>query len=205
MIKKCALIFTSVFVLSTIASALEFSADVVTNYKGKTGPAKSKMYMGNNKWRMESEAAGKKSVSIILADKKIVWVLMPESKMYLEQKLTPDKMMGMGEKAPGEVTRKKIGREKVDGIMCDKYEVTYKGPDGESKMYQWLSSDNWPIKSAAVDGSWSTEFKNLKKGAQPGALFTIPAGYKKMPMPDMGSMKGMKPEDMQKMMKGFMK
>lgn len=205
MIKKLVVTLLAVLSLSVMAAALEFSADVVTNYKGKTGPSSSKMYMSNNKWRMESEMKGKKSISIMLADKKVVWILMPESKMYLEQKLTPEKMMGMSSKAPGEVTRKKLGKESVNGFNCDKYEVTYKGPDGVTKMYQWLSSDSWPIKSAAVDGTWSTEFKNLKKGAQPGGLFTIPAGYKKMPMPDMGSMKGMKPGDMQKMMKGFMK
>ncbi|OGC11306.1 hypothetical protein A3K48_02160 [candidate division WOR-1 bacterium RIFOXYA12_FULL_52_29] len=187
--------------LSMAAAAMEFSADVVTKMKKQT--MMSKMYMSGEKWRTETKAGKGEQIAIVRADKKVVWILMPDQKMYMEQKLTPDKTMGMVEKTPGEVSRKKIGREKINGIDCDKYLITYKGEDGESKMYQWLSGDKWPVKSAALDGSWSTEMKNIKKGGVSGKLFDIPAGYKKMPMPGMSGMKGMKPADMKKMMEGM--
>ncbi|MBU0630442.1 MAG: DUF4412 domain-containing protein [Candidatus Margulisbacteria bacterium] len=202
MLKKSivVLLFTC-FVFAFSAWSMEFSADVVTKMKKQT--MNSKMFMSGNKWRTESKIGRGEQVAIVRADKKVVWVLMPEQKMYMEQKLTPDKTMGMVEKAPGEVSRKKIGREKINGIDCDKYLIVYKGADGESKMYQWLSGDKWPVRSAALDGSWSTEMKNIKKGKQPGKLFELPGGYKKMPMPGMSGMKGMNPADMKKMMEGM--
>jgi hypothetical protein len=46
------------------------------------------------------------------------------------------------------------------------------------------------VKTAATDGSWWSEFKNIKTMPQDPALFEIPSGYKKMSfsMPDMSSM-----------------
>lgn len=183
------LVGLSVFSLTAAAVAMEFSADVITKVKGQT--MVSKIIMANDKYRTENKIAGQTSISIVRMDKKKVWMLMPAQKMYIESSYADVKQAGMGmsQKNPGEITRKKIGRETVNGVPCDKYEITYKGPNGAETMYQWISKDNWPMRSAAKNGAWSTEYKNFKKGPQPAKVFELPAGYKKMAIP--GMKKGM--------------
>jgi hypothetical protein len=112
---------------------------------------------------------------------------MPQQKMYMVQKLDPKQVVSMSGRVPGEIKREKMGSEKVNGIMCDKYKVTYKPADKapEMSVFQWMSKDNMPIKSAAIDGSWSSEMKNVKIGAQPAKLFELPDGYKKFELPKM--------------------
>lgn len=178
-----AIFLTSVLALAAAAAVQEFSADVVTKTKGQT--INSKMNYGGDKWRLETTAGGKKTISIVRSDKKVVWMVMPEQRLYLEQKMQPEHQRGMTAKQNGEVSRKKIGRESVNGIAADKYEVTYKNGRKTEKMHQWISDDKWPVKSAAVDGSWSTEFKNVSKGDQPDVLFSVPAGYNKMSLPSL--------------------
>jgi len=187
--------------------ALEYSAEIVTKTKGMT--MNSKMYFSGDKIRSESEQAGRKMISIIRLDKKVSWSLMPAQKMYMEMAMPDDKMMmGMTEKAPGEVEKKKIGREKVNGVDCDKYIVTSinKATGRKNSVYMWLSGDNIPMRTAALDGSFVSEIKNFNKGSQPGSLFEVPAGYTKrtMPMLPKGMMvPGKGKIDYMKMMKQF--
>jgi hypothetical protein len=44
-----------------------------------------------------------------------------------------------------------------------------------------------PVKTAALDGSWWTEYRNISLDAPNPALFEIPHDYTKMNMPGMGS------------------
>jgi len=163
----------------------DYSADSVVKMGGRT--LQGKIYFAGDKWRTEYMAYGKKAVSIVRTDKNVVWNLMPGQKTYMEVKLEPQQVRGMTEKMPGEIERKKVGKENVSGIMCDKYKVTFKISEKSqpSSFYQWLSSDKIPVKSSAVDGSWYTLLKNIKKGKQPASLFELPAGYKKFEMPKM--------------------
>ena len=161
----------------------EFSADSVSGFSGRT--QKAKLYFSNNKWRMESEAYGRKTITIVRADKKVMWILMPDQKMYMEQKISDEHMVGRTEKIPGELERKKVGSEKVNGYPCSKYKVTYKiqGMPENTVVYQWITKNNLPIKTAAPDGSWYSEYKNIKIGKQPDSLFELPAGYKIFKLP----------------------
>jgi hypothetical protein len=69
----------------------------------------------------------------------------------------------------------------------------------------WLSGDNIPMRTAAVDGSYMTEINNLHKGSQPASLFEVPAGYTVQHMPNMMNMKGKNPADYMKLMKSMPK
>ena len=102
-------------------------------------------------------------------------------------KTDPEQTMGKTSEMPGEIERKKIKSETVNGIPCDKYKVTYKLTETAkpTSAYMWISKDKIAVKSAAIDGSWSSEYKNLKRGKQAASLFEIPAGYKKFEMPKM--------------------
>mgnify|MGYP001594689202 CR=1 FL=1 len=79
-----------------------------------------------------------------------------------------------------------MGSETIDGHPSTKYEVTAKVDDKTMTTYQWLATDiNFPVKTAAVDGSWTVEYKDIMLGSQPDSLFELPAGYQKMSMPTM--------------------
>jgi hypothetical protein len=162
-------------------AAQEFSADMVSTTKA--GTVTGKIYVSPDKTRVEMS----KSISISRIDKKVVWVLMPEQKMYSESQLKPEQMASATpDKMPGEVERTLIGPEKLDGKNVLKYKITYTEKKKKVVLWQWVLADtSFPVKTASEDGSWTTEFKNLKTGKQPESLFTIPEGYQLM---SMGSM-----------------
>jgi hypothetical protein len=184
---KVILLVTGFFavVFASMANAADFSADMINTAGGKV--FKGKIYMGNNKTRMETQ----ESISITRMDKKVVWILMPKDKMYMEQVFDPSRAPVTSEKVEGEVERKLIGQEVIDGKKADKYKVVYTDKRKKESMFQWISPGiAMPVKMAAVDNSWSTEYKNIKTGKQSDALFEIPAGYQKFSM-GMPSMKDM--------------
>jgi outer membrane lipoprotein-sorting protein len=165
------------------AAIKEFSAESITKFGDKVH--KAKIYFASDKWRLESTIQGRKSITIIRADKNVAWMLMPEQKMYMETKLGTNQLLGRTEKLPGEIERKKVGPESVNGMSCEKYLITYKADEKaeSTQVYQWISRENIPVKFAAIDGSWSSEYRNISKGKQPDSLFELPAGYKKFELP----------------------
>lgn len=173
--------------------AQEMSATIVMNNAGGRS-ATSKFYMKSGKVRMETEMAGG-MYTIVRKDLKKVWMVMPPSKSYMEIEEGKEAQKLPEEKVKGEVSRKEVGKEVIDGHPTIKYEVTAKVEDKTTTTYQWMATDiNFPVKMAAVDGSWSVEYKDIKIGGQPDSLFELPEGYKKTAMPAMpGNMKGMVP------------
>jgi hypothetical protein len=168
--------------LSIAANAFDFSSDMVTTASGQKHT--SRIYTQGKKIRMESP--GQPGYNVVRGDKNVMWMVMPEQKAYMEMKIDPARHPRTEEKVQGEVSRKLIGPETVDGRATDKYEITYKDKDNTTKMYQWMARDiKFPVKMAAVDGSWTVEYKNIKMASQPDTLFEVPAGYEKMGMPNM--------------------
>lgn len=164
------------------AQALEFSADTIMSSSGRS--VKGKMFMKDKKLRMESE--GMPGYSIMRTDKNVIWMVMPSSQSYMEMKSDPANRPKTEEKVQGEITRKKIGEEKINGHPTEKFEVSYKHNGKTGKIYQWMATDiKFPVKTAATDGSFSQEYKNIKMGGQPDSLFEVPSGYRKMTMPAM--------------------
>lgn len=171
--------------LVTGVFAMEFSADMVSSAHGQTST--SKVFVKDQRFRTETK--GQTTYSIMRGDKQVVWMVMPDQKSYMEMKPNPNQQSRTEEKVRGEVSRKLIGPETVDGHPTQKYEVTYTRGDKTEKMYQWMATDiKFPVKTAAVDGSWTMEYKNINMGSQPDSLFELPSGYKKMTMPSMPGM-----------------
>lgn len=166
------------------ALALEFSADMVSKGKGAQGMT-AKVYMKNNKFRWESKQ--QETYTISRQDLMKTWVVMPKQRSYMEMSYDPSKDQSPQEKVKGEVSRKLLGTETIDGHPAKKYEVTVQSGKRQTKSYQWLATDlnNFPIKQAAVDGSWGMEYRNIRMGGQPDSLFEEPKGFKKMAMPGM--------------------
>jgi hypothetical protein len=182
--KKVLILMTIAIIgFASAVSAFDFSADVVSTAKGNSFTGK--IYVSNDKIRME--AAG--VTTITRMDKKVAWIIMPAQNMYMEQPMDPDSVAGAAEKMPGELSRTLIGPDTADGKPVDKYRVTYTSKQGETSILQWIDpAINIPLKTAAEDGSWTVEYKNLTVGAQPDDLFNVPAEYNKFMMPDMKEM-----------------
>jgi outer membrane lipoprotein-sorting protein len=171
--------------LVTDASALEYSADMVSTAHGRS--TITRVFAKDQKFRMESKGAP--TYSIMRVDKQVTWLVMPDQKSYMEMKPDPSQTPKADEKVQGEVGRKLIGPETVDGHPTRKYEVTYTAAGKTEKMYQWMATDlKFPVKMAAVDGSWTLEYKNISLTTQPDSLFEVPSGYKRMTMPSMPGM-----------------
>jgi len=172
---KMLLVWSLLLCMSKVAFAQQdYSADMVAT--GDSETITGKLFATKDKARTEMP----QSISITRFDKNVVWILMPNEKMYIEQPLKAEDKAPITEKMPGEIERQLIGAEVVDGKATNKYKVSFTVDGKQQAVFQWITPDlNFPVKTQAVDGSWSTEFKNLNFGKQPDSLFEIPEGYNK--------------------------
>jgi hypothetical protein len=174
---------TILFLWAGLAQAAEFSASMITKASGMEIPGK--IYVKGDKMRNEIQAQGQTIINIMRPDKKVVWIIMPQQKAYMEMPITQEtqqKMMTLTEKQKAKM--KKVGTETVEGYTCDKYETTMDHQGKSTTMYTWIATDlGMPIKVVSQDGSFSTEFKDIKPGEMADTLFEAPQGYQKMKMP----------------------
>ncbi len=163
-----------------VAEAIELSADMVTREgeQKQTG----KLYVKGNKYRIETKSGSE--YAIIRHDKNKSWIVMPEQKAYIEMPFDPKKKPVIEEKQILDGNRKLLGDETINGHATKKYEVTAAGGAPGESVYQWVATDiNFPVKTMAVNGSWSVEYSNIRMSA-PDSLFEIPEAYEKIPMPN---------------------
>ncbi len=183
-------IFISLIVFSSMALAAEFSADlIIDNPEGKFA---GKIYIKGDKIRKEFLKEDEKLVMILRLDKGVTWTLMPEDKMFME-------IPGIGKEATDPEIEKKIkdmaekkslGKEKVSGYVCEKYQYIYHDKS-LGILTQWLSKRlNYPIKTEYKAPAYYmlTEYKSIKEERIPDSLFEIPSGYQKMQIPMMPGM-----------------
>lgn len=184
MLKKIFLALFLIIALSSASFAVEFSADTVTTFKGEQ-KTEGKIYYKPDRFRTEMKTP-RGMIAITRMDKKVIWSIMPKEKTYMEMPLDLKNKPKVDEKFEGEIERKEIGRETVDGHPTRKYLITYKVGNKKVQVYQWMATDiKFPVKTSSVDGSWTQEFKNVKMSPQSDSLFEVPQGYKKMKMPQM--------------------
>jgi hypothetical protein len=187
MLKKLAALSLFVFLFSGTAIAVEFSAETITTLKGGH-QSKGKIYFKQDRFRMELREP-EEMIVITRIDKQVVWNVMPAAKMYLEMPFNIQNKPKVEEKFEGEIERKEVGRETIDGHPTIKYLITYKADDRKEQVYQWFATDiKFGLKTAAVDGSWTQEFRNVRMESQQDSIFELPSGYQKMQMPGMPDM-----------------
>jgi hypothetical protein len=185
--------------LALPALAAEFSADVVRKAMGRE--MSGKILVKDKNVRMEGMRGPMgPGYTIVRGDRKLLWMVSPDQKTYMEISMesgvqAPTQQPQTDEKMPGEVSRKELGRETLDGHPCIKYEIVYKLAEQSHVIHQWVAQDlKLPLKTAAVDDSWSVEYKNVKKGSVPDSAFEVPGDYQKSQMPAIPGMgQGMRP------------
>ncbi len=166
-----------------LAQAAEFSATVVNRMESRE--TQGKIYMKGEKMRRDLAAGERVRIAIVRPDLKVMWMLMPGEKAYMEMpfsKASLEQMMGMSKERQAEM--KLLGPETVNGYETEKYETTVKGPGQVVKSYVWVAKKfGVPIKMVSQDGKFTMEYRDIKEGGVPEAVFEIPQGYKKMTMP----------------------
>ena len=173
--------------LISVAAAAGYSADVVTT--GNSGTNHAKMWVSYSLWAQRMEMpAHPEMIMIVRMDKKLVWNINKESKMYMEIPLRPGmaaNAIASGEKAPTEVERTYLLTETVEGHVADKYQITHQMGNDRTTHFIWLLKDNniFPIKTQYKDSV--TVFKNLNFTEPPAEMFEVPPGYQKMALPFM--------------------
>lgn len=176
-IMRCAVaLIILMAVAASAAYAGDFSADVVSSSQG--GPSTGRLWVSGDKSRMEMPR-----VTIISRmDKKVVWVLMSSQKMYIEQPINLQTVASTQDKIYGEIERTAEGNENISGRSTTKYRIIFEANGKRESIFQWIDkSAHIPVKTSAIDGSWSSESRNIQLGPQDPTLFEIPAGYSKMP------------------------
>jgi hypothetical protein len=165
-------LFFVLFAFGSIAVAADLTADTVTKAGKKT--TAGKISVKGEKYRLET--AYTPIFYIGRGDKGVFWEINGAEKTYAEGKLTPVTKPKIDEKLPGEISRKQVGTETVDGHPAKKSEVSVKEGNKTETYYQWWATDiSFPVKLANSSGSWSVEYKNIKKGVA-DSLFELPPG-----------------------------
>jgi len=144
------------------------------------------------KERREMLSEREKLIMIFRHDKNVIWTLMPDAEMYMEQPIPKE---GRGDDLSAwQIETTDMDPETVNDVECSKQKVIMTGPkDKKMGGFWWLSDDHIVVKLDAitVEGKTKDRFKidltNLKVEQQDPALFEIPEGY--MPM-SFGNMMG---------------
>ena len=174
---------TVLLLAASLVQAAEFTATMVTKAGGVEIPGK--IYVKENKVRNEVQAGGQTSIHILRPDKKVVWIIMPQQKAYVEMPIThtaQQKMLPLTEDQKAKM--KKVGTETINGYACDKYETTMSHQGKPVQVFTWVATDlGVPIKIVSEDGSFSMEYKDIKPGQVADSLFDVPQDYKKMQLP----------------------
>lgn len=161
--------------LSATAYAAEFSANLVFI---------SKENHGNGKIAVTDEKVMVKIgeiITIARIDKNLIWLVMPKGQMYIKMPLQFQNIFIGTDSIKGELERKFVGVEKVNGQKTNKYRIIYQMDDKVYTAFLWmLPVVNIPVKKAAEDGSWVIKYTGIYVGKQPDDLFEIPDGYQEL-------------------------
>ena len=193
---RVALLFAALLFATGHANAwqppkVQYSAD--SHMETSEAVMDGMVYYAPGKERREFVQDGDKTVMILRHDKKKMWMLMPEEKMYMETSMAKARMDDL---SAYKITQTRVGPETVNGVKTTKYKLIMIGSNGH-KMggFFWVTKDDIVVKMDAISVDKQgkerikIDLKNLKVGKQDPALFEVPAGYSSG-MPGLGSMMG---------------
>jgi hypothetical protein len=182
---------------SAAPSDIDFSATAVQTLPQK-GAVTGKLYVSKGRMRQEVVQDGNTRVTISDTDQGTAWILNPERKEYVEMKgPTPTGGAGAGGGRPpmpdeaGHPCQQqgsglkctKVATEAVNGRTADKWEVVATQGQETFRSVMWVDHRlRLPVK-AEFPGGVQSELRDVKEGPQPADLFTVPADYKKVELP----------------------
>ena len=185
-LKKTTILAAAALLIAALAAqapALDFSAEFVE--KEGDSVRKGKIYMTAEKSRFEM--ADMDEIEVTRADKKVMWLIFPKKRVYVEEEflgvIPGDAKEFDAPKDSGDLSRKDLGYEMVDSYRLKKFLVTVKYNNGETQdqYYEWRRSGfPIPVKMESINGAVSNEYQKIKMAPQNPNLFSEPKGYKKI-------------------------
>lgn len=185
-LKKTTILAAAALLIAAFAAqvwALDFSAEFVE--KEGDSVRKGKIYMTAEKSRFEM--ADMDEIEVTRADKKVMWLIFPKKRVYVEEEflgvIPGDVQETDAPKDSGDLSRKDLGYEMVDSYRLKKFLVTVKYNKGETQdqYYEWRRSGfPIPVKMESMNGAVSYEYQKIKMAPQDPSLFNEPKGYKKI-------------------------
>ena len=172
-------------IFSPLLQATDFCADMETKAKNGQVMVMGKMCVKGQKSRHEMNQGGRQMIMINRPDKHVAWSLMPQSKQYMEVPVSEDEMGDQPENWNQDLQKegKFLGKETVNGVECNKYELS----EDQHKVTYWISvKDNIPVRILSEE--MEVNYKNIRTGNVPNKLFEIPAGYRKLNIPNIPGM-----------------
>ncbi len=182
--------------LAGSASAQQFSADLVTtNARGEEAGTAGKLYVGNRVVRIETPDFPNGSF-LVDAGADTAFFVMPAQRVFMDAKQSSHLTQILVPVDPNDPCRAWQAMAKLAGAAehgaqwrCQRLGAAGAGrratikfraisPRGEED-YAWIDLGlKFPVKFQFADGTGAA-LDDIREGSQPGALFAVPAGYRK--------------------------
>src|SRR4051812_26388365 len=114
------------------AGSAPYSADLVTVTGGRQST--SKVYVGDSRLRTEVTANSVQIVTIARLDEKVVYVLIPLQKLFVEKPLREEDGL-LAYISDQNAQRELVGTETLKGQSCDKYKMRMR----DQVFYVWIN------------------------------------------------------------------
>lgn len=185
LIRFCISLLAAVFLVTAVGAA-EFHADMVIR-SAAGGEMHGRVFVKGNSLRQELETPVGTQVSIVKDGGRVMYVLIPGQKMYME---FPNNQVSLSEgesiesKYGDEAKLEKTGTENLQGYECDIYSVEYEDP-GFGKSTVWIARKlNYPLKihSESAQDTATITYSNVKEQKVPDSFFELPGGYARFSM-----------------------
>jgi hypothetical protein len=161
---KKALAFSLIWLLALPAgaAALDFSARMMLKDDGKMMPGK--LYVKDGKMRQEFLDGEGQTITIVRQDKKLIWVLLPAGRTYVELPLKTRLPGQFLQVPPDAISKRRLGQETVNGYEAEKYEVTVRGgTEGLQKQTFWVAPKlGMPVKMVCSERNFCLEYRSIK-------------------------------------------
>jgi hypothetical protein len=172
----------ALLLLSSAAGAAEFSAQMLVKDGDKVMPGK--LYVENGLLRQEFTDERGQTITVVRPDKKVVWVILPKERTYMELPLKrrlPGQFIQM---PPDAVKKRPLGKETINGYETEKYQVSVKSGEGVEFQNIWVAPKlGMPVKLVVERRHFSVEYRDIREGKQAARRFELPAGYQKLASP----------------------
>lgn len=169
----------------------QYSAEV-ESIIGDTSSGVMKVYVDASKSRMEMTSQGLDTIVISRSDLKVMYTLMVAQKQYMEMPLNDAQARQADPTSiAANAQWESLGKETVNGRVCNKYKVTSPGSSDGSpttvSTFYFDAATNDPVKMLVDAGGQSVvaNFRKFQRGAPDASLFEVPKEYKKFSMPGM--------------------
>jgi hypothetical protein len=181
------------------APDVEFSATAVQSMP-ENRTMTGKLYNGKGKVRQEMSQEGQTRVTISDMTQGVTWILNPDRKEYVEIKTQgggpqagpagrvplPDDPSHPCQQAKAGLKCTKLGSEVLGGRQTDKWEVIATQGEETLQSQVWIDQRlRMPIRME-MPGGMASELRDIKEGPQAPELFSVPADYKRVELPQRG-------------------